>query len=472
MFSLSFHQIRKYQYSTIIPLTLALIDFGIILGTLYFLNLTQFIHGIAVQSNILLGAKLSICWIFSGLIVNTYQIDNLNTYKKILMGSAFTALVYFALITLFIGLKTDSELNLGYLPVFCFLAFLFNVIVRMALLHFYYYFRPLSLNRKKAIILGNTFRGNVLSKYFLTNTSLNQQYLGFFDDRPPSEPEDLQFFLGKLDKVMPYCLEKDVNEIYYALDNNRAFLSELTRFADENFIFLGIIPDVEGLDVNKRVDTVLYNDSRIPVISSKKVPLQLMVNFYIKRTFDVVFSGFLLFALSVSVFPVIAFAIKLSSPGPVFFKQLRPGRNNQLFWCYKFRTMKVNDRTDTQAFKGDSRITKVGAFLRKTSLDELPQFYNVLKGEMSVVGPRPNLVVHLQNYPKDIRDYPQRHWITPGITGYAQVSGYRGETKELNQMQKRVEYDLRYIENWRFRFDIIIIIRTVWNIIRGEEKAY
>lgn len=134
--------------------------------------------------------------------------------------------------------------------------------------------------------------------------------------------------------------------------------------------------------------------------------------------------------------------------------------------------MKINNDELKQASKNDSRITKVGAFLRKTSLDELPQFFNVLIGDMSVVGPRPNLTIHLQEYPKEIREYALRHWVMPGITGYAQVSGYRGETKETYLMQKRVDYDLQYIENWRLTLDVQIIAKTVLNMIKGEDKAY
>jgi putative colanic acid biosynthesis UDP-glucose lipid carrier transferase len=172
------------------------------------------------------------------------------------------------------------------------------------------------------------------------------------------------------------------------------------------------------------------------------------------------------------IFPVIAIAIRLDSVGPVFFKQLRPGKKNKLFDCYKFRTMYVNNKTEVQATWHDSRITKVGAFLRKTNLDELPQFFNVLLGNMSVVGPRPNLISQLEEYSKTIQQYKIRHFITPGITGYAQVNGYRGETRELELMEKRVYYDVLYIENWSLSLDIKIIFLTIWNMLKGDKNAY
>lgn len=163
----------------------------------------------------------------------------------------------------------------------------------------------------------------------------------------------------------------------------------------------------------------------------------------------------------------------MSSPGPVFFKQRRTGYRGKEFVCYKFRTMKVNNDSDNkQASKNDPRKTKIGNILRKTNIDELPQFYNVLKGEMSIVGPRPHMVKQTEDYSALIDKYMLRHIIKPGITGWAQVNGFRGETKELWQMQKRVEYDVWYAENWNFMLDIKIIIKTIINAIRGDKNAF
>lgn len=169
----------------------------------------------------------------------------------------------------------------------------------------------------------------------------------------------------------------------------------------------------------------------------------------------------------------VSIAIKLSSPGPIFFKQLRTGFRGKEFYCYKFRTMKVNKDADTkQATKKDPRKTKVGEFLRKTSIDELPQFFNVWRGDMSVVGPRPHMLKHTKDYSALIDKYMLRHTIKPGITGWAQVNGFRGQTDHLWQMEKRVEYDVWYAENWNFFLDLKIIFLTVWNVFRGEKNAY
>ena len=196
------------------------------------------------------------------------------------------------------------------------------------------------------------------------------------------------------------------------------------------------------------------------------------INRFVKRAFDLLASTIALILSPLVVIPV-AIGIKLSSPGPIFFVQKRTGYRGQAFNCYKFRTMRVNADSDTlQATKGDPRVTRFGNFLRRTSIDELPQFYNVWRGEMSIVGPRPHMVAQTELYSELIDKYMLRHTIKPGITGWAQVRGYRGQTEELWQMEKRVEYDVWYAENWTFFMDLKIIFRTVWNALKGEDNAY
>ena len=179
----------------------------------------------------------------------------------------------------------------------------------------------------------------------------------------------------------------------------------------------------------------------------------------------------------VTVFPVIYLIvgtiIKLTSPGPIFFKQMRTGLNGREFKCYKFRSMRVNDEADKkQATADDPRKTKFGNFLRRSNIDELPQFINVLKGDMSLVGPRPHMLKHTEEYSHLINKYMVRHFVKPGITGWAQVTGFRGETKELWQMEGRVQRDIWYIEHWTFILDLYIMYKTVYNVIRGDKEAY
>ena len=200
---------------------------------------------------------------------------------------------------------------------------------------------------------------------------------------------------------------------------------------------------------------------QLVLINPQEIPLDVFESQFFKRLFDIVFSLFVMVFILSWLVPILAILIKLNSKGPVFFVQKRTGINNKAFKCLKFRSMRVNKDSDVkQAVEGDKRITALGNFLRKSSMDELPQFFNVFLGQMSVVGPRPHMLKHTEQYSQLIERYLVRHYIKPGITGWAQVSGYRGETDELWKMKKRVQYDMNYLENWNFWWDIKIIFMT------------
>jgi len=196
-------------------------------------------------------------------------------------------------------------------------------------------------------------------------------------------------------------------------------------------------------------------------------------NRFRKRVFDVIFSSLVILFILSWLYPVIALLIKKQSKGPVLFKQIRSGRDDEPFCCYKFRSMQVNDDShEKQATKDDERITPVGQFLRRTSLDEMPQFFNVFLGDMSVVGPRPHMLKHTTEYAAIIDQYMVRHFLKPGITGWAQVNGCRGETRQKSDMEKRVGYDIYYLENWTGMLDVKIIYMTMINFIKGDDNAY
>lgn len=219
----------------------------------------------------------------------------------------------------------------------------------------------------------------------------------------------------------------------------------------------------------------IFQEATAASVSTSKELKERLIrrSFLQKRTFDFVFAVFVVSFLLSWLVPLIALLIKLESKGPTFFKQLRTGKQGKSFYCLKFRSMTVNAESDTrQASRGDARVTKVGAFLRETSLDELPQFINVLRGEMSVVGPRPHMLQHTEEYSKAIHNFMDRHLITPGITGLAQVSGYRGETKELDAMAKRVNADIHYINNMSGRMDLEIIALTVKQVFKRSENVF
>ena len=259
--------------------------------------------------------------------------------------------------------------------------------------------------------------------------------------------------------------------MFYTLPlTNTNEIKELIDFCDKFMIRFKLVPDFRGF-IFKRVNIDFFED--VPVITLREEPLRDFVNRFAKRTFDIIFSSFVIIFILSWLYPLIAILIKLSSRGPVLFKQERSGLNNEIFLCYKFRSMRLSNDSDIkQASKGDSRITRIGKFLRKSSIDEFPQFINVLIGDMSIVGPRPHMLLHTEEYSSLIKKYMVRQLVKPGITGIAQVRGYRGETKEVEDMEGRVRLDVWYIENWSLPLDINIVFLTIWNVFKGDEKAY
>jgi putative colanic acid biosynthesis UDP-glucose lipid carrier transferase len=244
----------------------------------------------------------------------------------------------------------------------------------------------------------------------------------------------------------------------------------MAQVAETNMIRFKFVPDFQ-LFVNRNTHIDFIND--IPILSLRSEPLDDITARIKKRVFDIVFSLLVTVLLLSWLVPLMAILIKLSSKGPVFFVQLRSGRDNKSFNCYKFRTLRVNREADTkQVTQNDNRITKLGAFLRKTNIDELPQFFNVIIGNMSVVGPRPHMLRHTEDYSRVLNEYMIRHFVKPGVTGWAQVNGFRGEIREKEQLRKRIEHDIFYLENWNLWFDLRVIFLTIWVTIKGDKNAY
>lgn len=273
------------------------------------------------------------------------------------------------------------------------------------------------------------------------------------------------------DELIQYCENNRVDEIFYSIASLKyGKMIGLVRFAEENFIKFSLVGDFKGFMFR---GFEIQNFGHVPLLKIISMPLDDVKNRIIKRSFDVVFALGVLIFIASWLFPLIALAIKIDSRGPVFFKQERTGRGNKAFWCLKFRTMKENAESDKlQATENDARITRLGAFLRKTSLDEFPQFLNVLVGDMSVVGPRPHMLKHTEDYTEDVDQFMIRHSIKPGVTGLAQAKGYRGEIKVQSDKTNRVKLDNFYVRNWSFYFDFVIIMQTLFCIIKKEHKVY
>lgn len=278
-------------------------------------------------------------------------------------------------------------------------------------------------------------------------------------------------YKAEMARLMAWLPEHPVQELYCGLPSVcQKDVLALIRYCENNMIRFYSVPNVRNY-VKRQLQLTLLSD--VPVLSIRREPLQRPMNRIIKRSFDLLCSSLFLVTIFPILYIVVGTIIKITSPGPIFFKQTRTGEDGRDFTCYKFRSMKVNKDSDkVQATKNDPRKTKFGNFLRKSNLDEMPQFINVFLGNMSLVGPRPHMLKHTEEYSHLVDKYMMRHLVKPGITGWAQVTGFRGETKELSQMEGRVKRDLWYIENWTFLLDLRIMLMTVTNMFRGEKNAY
>lgn len=334
----------------------------------------------------------------------------------------------------------------------------------------------LNVSRKNIVIVGQSPNSGALHHLMSANLVANYNVMAIFHDQleltgTAGSNGSEALYRGNTTDCIPFMRNNRVDELFCALPGmSKESINVLMHEADRNLTRFRLVPDYSEF-FHGRISIEMINN--IAIMSGRQEPLENIQNAAFKRLFDIAFSLFVIVFLLSWLTPIIALLIKLESRGPVFFSQLRSGRNNQPFYCLKFRSMKVNDNADKlQATKNDSRITRLGAFMRKTSLDELPQFFNVLLGNMSIVGPRPHMLAHTAQYAALIDKFMVRHFLKPGITGWAQVSGLRGETKTTEDMAKRVEADVWYLENWSFLLDLKIIFLTVWNVFKGEGNAY
>lgn len=338
------------------------------------------------------------------------------------------------------------------------------VITRLAIK----YVRVKGRNYTNVVIIGTNQTAVRLGRRLLDDEGYGYRVLGFFDKSPA--PGFAGIYCGTIDMLKDYIEENLVDEVYYALSGEyEESLLRVIRICDDTMVKFHYVPKISPY-VGRRFELVSMGG--IPVLTPQINPLSRRWNQAVKRVFDLFFSSCFLI-VSPIVFIPIAIAVKLSSPGPVFFRQVRTGYRGRDFVCLKFRTMRVNADSDrVQATDSDPRKTRVGDFLRRTSLDELPQFINVFKGDMSVCGPRPHMLAHTEQYRRLIDRYMIRHMVKPGVTGWAQVCGLRGNTDELWKMEKRVQADVWYIEHWSFVLDLKIIVKTIFNGMRGDKNAY
>ena len=326
-------------------------------------------------------------------------------------------------------------------------------------------------NRRTAVVVGAGALGVKVSRAFQARGDIGLSFLGYFDDRTDERVDGAasSLRLGTLREVAPYIRAHGVNEVYITLPlGSQPRIVDLLEQVQGTTASLFFVPDVFGISI---IQGRLQDMNGVPVVGLCETPFT-GTNRLVKRASDIVLAAAILVIIS-PLLLAIAIGVKLSSPGPTIFRQRRNGLDGEEIVVYKFRSMRAQDDGEVvlQATKDDPRITPFGAFIRRTSLDELPQFVNVLQGRMSVVGPRPHAVAHNEQYRQLIKAYMVRHKVKPGITGWAQVNGHRGETETIEKMQARVEYDLEYLRNWSLGLDLQIIARTI-KVVFFDRNAY
>ena len=409
--------------------------------------------------NIFSLALLFLFWMLLSGRTKIYNIQRNLTYTLFLER----LLLHFILFTIGVLLIRKVSYNVFFNTDIYWLSFylFFFIFLTKSLIYFgIKYFRSLGINYRNVMFLGENSSTEILKNIF--NERKDYGYRIF--EYPSSEISTKA--------LVDFWKQHGIHTLFLSTENSfdENTENEILKLAEENKVHISLIPSII------QSDFFLYDLAYIqtqPVLNQAKYPLDYYANFIVKRTFDIVFSVLVLILICSWLFPIIAIIIKTSTKGPVFFFQKRYGFHEEVFTCIKFRTMIVNEESSTKTTaENDSRITKVGKFLRKTSLDEMPQFINVLKGEMSVVGPRPHMLAVDNYYKPKIGRYSLRSMVSPGITGLAQVSGLRGDSGNVEvEMNKRVLADAFYVRNWSFALDLVIILKTILLVLGGDKNA-
>ena len=454
----------------------------VLLGDLILLNLLlwgfeQFLGnrfwcencGSILQGMALITLCYLLCNMHSGVILHRSVVRPEQIMVRVLRN-----MVPFVLLSVCILLLFHFEFSHSRLfGLFYIVLILVIVSYRLAFRYFLELYRKQGGNVRKVILIGSHENMQELYHAMTDDPTSGYRVLGYFEDFPSDRyPSDVSY-LGHPQEVNNFLKQNvgRVDQLYCSLPSARsAEIVPIINYCENHLVRFFSVPNVRNYLKRRMHFEMLGN---VPVLSIRREPLELLENRIVKRTFDIVCSTLFLCTIFPFIYIIVGVAIKMSSPGPIFFKQKRSGEDGKEFWCYKFRSMSVNAQCDTlQATEHDPRKTRIGEIIRKTSIDELPQFINVFKGDMSIVGPRPHMLKHTQEYSLLINKFMVRHFVKPGITGWAQVTGYRGETKELWQMEGRVMRDIWYIEHWTFLLDLYIMYKTVYNAIHGEKEAY
>ena len=453
----------------------------VILGCLdlFTLNLILFLYslvlgsaspGILEAKNIQILFFLNGSWLFVCWIMGVYQEKNIKGFESFSRSSMKAFIVWVTIFSVSVIFVPQFDLSRSY--IFAVIgSFAFMLLTnRFIYLILHNYYSKQDYLIKKVLILGYNEVSKKLITY-LEEDGMNTQIVGFCDEMDKVQELTHYPIISPISEAKHTWRSFKVNEVFSTVSpEQHPGIYKLMQEADQECIRFKLIPDLSYF-IKGHIHIDYFKD--MPVLSLRSEPLDEISSRIKKRLFDIIVSFFVTVFILSWLIPIIALIIRLESKGPVFFFQKRSGKDNQTFNCIKFRSMFVNPHADVaQARKDDSRLTKVGKFLRKTNLDEFPQFLNVLKGTMSIVGPRPHMLKHTSDYSQLINKYMVRQFLKPGITGWAQVNGLRGETKTIHQMQQRVEHDIWYMENWSLWLDVRIMFLTIYTTIKGDENAF
>ncbi len=416
----------------------------------------------------------NLLWLGSAYVLHLYPRKNITSPEIIYRATAKTTLLHATCVTLisFYLYRGAYEIKLkglflcyGYM-VLCF------ILSRFLLTYMVEFIIKQAGAKRKTAVVGYNNTARELASWFRDKRSL-YSFEGFFDNPNNSgyTVDSGGKIISPIEQCIDYAVKNDIQEIFSTLmPEDNYTVKALLKKAEDNCVKIRFVPAKMPESTG---NYHFFQIDHFPVIGTHAEPLANFTARIKKRIFDIIFSSLVIVFVLSWLIPLIGLLIKLESRGPVFFIQKRSGRYNKVFGCLKFRSMRVSEDSDLrQATKGDNRITRIGKFLRSTSLDEFPQFLNVFRGEMSIIGPRPHMLAHTEQYRKIIDRYMVRQFIKPGITGWAQVNGYRGETTDAVLMERRVEHDIWYMENWCTMLDIKIAFMTVINIFKGQEQAY
>ncbi len=455
----------KRRFDTYFPWLFSAIDFLASVLSLLICNLIFQGIGLITETNFAAFLPLSIVWLLISALRKDHKIGRTaeyqSTFKHLIVTvswfTGFTAIFWIPLPSSTLQLIPIVALGFGMLV----LMGMFRVSVQMLLKRY----RVNGHNYRNAVIVGKGGTSPRLADVFRIRKDFGINFLGYFDDKA-----DCNQTRGKVSQFFEDAVNLDLDLIYLHEHLDPSLVKRVIDFADQNFIKVKMIPG-GSLQLEKNLSFSRYGD--FFVINVNEIPLDHVFNRIAKRAFDLIFASLVTVFILSWLIPLIGILIKLESKGPVFFIQKRNGVNNAVFNCLKFRSMTANDFSDVrQAIKNDPRVTKIGSFLRNFSLDEMPQFLNVLTGDMSIVGPRPHTVPMNQTFETQIDRYNSRHKIRPGITGLAQVRGFRGEIENSHQIRSRVKLDSFYINNWTFLLDMGIMVKTVYELVFNRENAY